>query len=170
MSVPIGDQQNEKARINLEYKSKIQGGRSVKLPYRMMVLGDFSPNHAEHEQAIGLRRSWQIDKSTFNQVMSEMAPGLELTVENMLEETEGDPKMMGVKLDFKNRDDFHPERLIEMIPELKELASIRDLVKDLRGRMVRSDDMRKAIEAVLRDPEKRKKLEQELTARRGKGE
>jgi predicted component of type VI protein secretion system len=36
--------------------------------------------------------------------------------------------------------------------------------------MVRSDDMRKAIEAVLRDPEKRKKLEQELTARRGKGE
>ncbi|MBX9652006.1 type VI secretion system contractile sheath small subunit [bacterium] len=166
----INDQQNEKARINLEYKSKIQGGRSVKLPYRMMVLGDFSPNHAEKEKAIGDRRSWQIDKSTFNQVMSEMAPTIELTVENKLEETDGEPKMMGVKLDFKNRDDFHPEKLIEMVPELKELASIRDLVKDLRSRMVRSDDLRKAVEAVLRDPEKRKKLEQELTTRRQKEE
>ena len=166
----INDQNNEKARINLEYKSKIQGGRSVKLPYRMMVLGDFSPNHAEKEKAIGDRRSWQIDKSTFNQVLSEIAPSLELTVENKLEETDGDPKMMGVKLDFKNRDDFHPEKLIEMVPELKELANIRDLVKDLRSRMVRSDDLRKSIEAVLRDPEKRKKLEQELTARRQKEE
>ena len=166
----INDQNNEKARINLEYKSKIQGGRSVKLPYRMMVLGDFSPNHAEKEKAIGDRRSWQIDKSTFNQVLSEIAPSLELTVENKLEETDGDPKMMGVKLDFKNRDDFHPEKLIEMVPELKELASIRDLVKDLRSRMVRSDDLRKSIESVLRDPEKRKKLEQELTARRQKEE
>ena len=75
---------------------------------------------------------------------------------------------MSVKLDMKNRDDFHPEKLIEMVPELKELASIRDLVKDLRSRMVRSDDLRKAIESVLRDPEKRKKLEQELTSRRQK--
>ncbi len=64
----INDQNNEKARINLEYKSKIQGGRSVKLPYRMMVLGDFSPNHAEKEKAIGDRRSWQIDKSTFTRL------------------------------------------------------------------------------------------------------
>lgn len=169
--MPISDQNNEKARINLEYKSKVQGGRTVKLPYRMMVLGDFSPSHAEKEKEIGDRRTWQIDKSTFNQVMSEMAPSLELTVENKIDDsTGGDPKMMGVKLDFKNRDDFHPERIIDMVPELKELASIRDLVKDLRSRMVRSDDLRKAIEGALRDPESRKKLEQELTARRQKEE
>lgn len=165
--MPIGDQNNEKARINLEYKSKVMGGRSVRLPYRMMVLGDYSPSHAEKEKEIGDRRSWQIDKSTFNQVLAEMAPQLELTVENKLEEAEGsDPKMMGVKLDFKNRDDFHPEKIINQVPELKELANIRDLVKDLRSRMVRSEDLRKAIEAVLRDPDQRAKLEQELTARR----
>lgn len=169
--MPITDQQNEKARVNLEYKSKILGGRTVKLPYRMMVLGDYSPNHDEKEKAIGDRRSWQIDKSTFNQVMSEMKPTLELTVENKLEESSGgEQRMMGVKLDFKNRDDFHPEKIIDNVPELKELASIRDLVKDLRSRMVRSEDLRKAIEGALRDPEKRKKLEEELTARRAKEE
>lgn len=165
--MPVGDQKNEKARINLEYKSKIQGGRNVKLPYRMLVLGDYSPQHAEKEKAIGDRRTWQIDKSTFNQTMAEMAPSLEFTVPNRLEDSQpGDEKHLGVKLDFKNRDDFHPEKLIEQIPELQELRKVRDMIKELRSKMVRSDDLRKAIEGALRDPVVRQKVMQELTARR----
>lgn len=160
----IGDQVNEKARINLEYKSKIMGGRTVKLPFRMMVLGDFSPNSREKELDIGQRRTWQIDKSTFNQVLSEMAPSLEIVVDNKLAETkEGEEsKKLVAKLAFKNRDDFHPEKIIDQVPELQELAKLRDMVKDLKARMVRSDDLKKALEGVLRDPEKRKKLESEL--------
>lgn len=165
----IGDQVNEKARINLEYKSKILGGRNVKLPFRMMVLGDFSPNSKEKEEEIGQRRAWQIDKSTFNNVLSEMAPSLEIVVDNKIAETkEGEEsKKLAVKLAFHNRDDFHPEKLLEQVPELKELAKLRDMVKDLKARMVRSDDLKKTLEAALKDPEKRKKLEAELTARAG---
>ena len=161
------DQKGERARVNLEYKSKIEGGRNKKLPYRMMVLGDFSPNHAEKEKEIGARRTWQIDKATFNQVMGEMAPTLDFTVKNRLEDEEGDSdKHLGVNLAFKHRDDFHPEKIIEQMPELRELAKVRDLVKDLRSKMVRSDQLRKAVEGALRDPEMRAKLEQELTARK----
>lgn len=167
--MPIMDQNNEKARINLEYKSKILGGRTVKLPFRMMVLGDFSPNSSETQLEIGQRRAWQIDKSTFNNVMSEMAPSLEIVVDNKMAETkEGEEsKKLAMKLAFKNRDDFHPEKLIEQVPEIKELAKLRDMVKDLKARMVRSDDLKKTLEAALKDPEKRKKLEEELTARAG---
>ncbi|QDU61521.1 hypothetical protein Pan216_23820 [Planctomycetes bacterium Pan216] len=164
--MPIGDQVNERARVNLEYKSKIAGGRNVKLPYRMLVVGDFSPTHAEKEKEIGDRRAWQVDKSTFNQTLAEMAPKLEGVIDNMIEDSEGgERKKLGINLDFKHRDDFRPERLLEQIPELKEMARVRDLVKDLRAKMVRSDDLRKAIEGALRDPEARKKLEQELTSR-----
>ena len=168
----IGDQKNEKARNNLEYKSKIMGGRSVKLPFRMMVLGDFSPNSKEKEQEIGQRRTWQIDKSTFNQVMAEMAPSLEIVTDNKLADVaEGEePKKLVAKLEFRSRDDFHPEKLIDQIPELKELAKIRDMVKDLKSRMVRSDDLKKTLESVLRDPEKRKRLESELLASQGGGD
>ena len=48
----INDQNNEKARINLEYKSKIQGGRSVKLPYRMMVLVTLAPTTPRNKRPL----------------------------------------------------------------------------------------------------------------------
>lgn len=164
--MPVGDQKNERARVNLEYKSKIEGGRSKKLPYRMMVLGNYSPSHAEKEKDIVDRRAWQIDKATFNQTMAEMAPELEIVVDNKLEESApGDDKKIGVHLKFKTREDFHPEKILQQVPELAELVKIRDLVKDLRARMVKSDDLRKSIESILRDPALRAKLESELTSR-----
>lgn len=170
--MPVGDQKGEKARVNLEYKSKIEGGRNKTLPYRMMVLGDYSPQSAEKNKPIADRRAWQIDKSTFNQTLAEMAPSLELVVDNKLEETpEGEEqKKLSVKLQFKHRDDFSPDKLVNMIPELGELLKMRDAIKDLRSRMVKSDELTKVLTKVLSDPEARAKLQAELTDRRASEE
>jgi len=166
----MADQSYERSRINIAYKSKVKGGENVKLPLRMLVMGDFNPNPDDPNQPVRERRKWRVDKGTFNQVMSEMGTNVDINVPDKLHEGAED-SMLQVKLRFRNRDDFKPNAIINQVDYLRQLREIRDEVKRLAGEFTKKPAHAKQLAAklqeILKDPEKAEKLLKELGSQTG---
>ena len=160
------DQAYEKSRINIAYKSKVKGGENVKLPMRMLVMGKFNPNPDDPDQPVRERRKWRVDKGTFNQVMGEMNTNLDVNVADKLHEGAEDA-MLPVKLRFRNRDDFKPNRVIEQVDYLRELRQVRDEIKRLAGEMTKKPKIAKKLAEILKNPERAAQLLKELQGEQG---
>lgn len=163
----MADQAYERSRINISYKSKVRGGENVKLPLRMMVMGDFNPNPDDPNQAIRERRLWRVDKGTFNTVMNEMGTNVDFNVPDRLHEGAQDA-MLQVKLKFRGRDDFRPDSVINQVDYLKKLKDLRDEVKRLASEFTKkpalAKELAKRLNAVLQNPERADQLAKELAA------
>ncbi|MCK8218625.1 type VI secretion system contractile sheath small subunit, partial [Erwinia amylovora] len=72
-----------KARVNIQLSLNTGGAqKKVELPLKLMVVGDYS-NGAE-QRAVSEREPVSVDKNTFNSVLSEFSPSLDISVENTL--------------------------------------------------------------------------------------
>ncbi len=154
-----GSYQHEKppARVNLFLEvQKGDAKEKVELPLRMLVTGDFTGR--EDDTPISDREVINVNKQNFQQVMRSHELGLEYTVENRLT-GEGEIK---VDLDFEDLDAFHPEEVAKQVPELSRLLAARNLLQDLRNRLISVGDFRKQLERIVRDEGEREALLQEL--------
>ncbi len=151
--------QHEKppARINLFLEvQKGDAKKKVELPLRMLVTGDFAGR--ESDTPVEDREIININKDNFEQVMKSHELGLEYTVENKLK-GEGDMK---VELNFEGMDDFSPEAIAKQVPELSKLLAARNLLQDLRNRLISVGDFRRKLEEVISDDKARAELLAEL--------
>jgi len=71
---------------------------------------------------------------------------------------------MRVNLDIDSMDSFSPEAVAQQIPELSRLLATRNLLQDLRNRLISMGDFRKQLESVIKDEALREKLLGELDA------
>jgi len=152
--------QHEKppARVNLFLEvSKGDAQERIELPMRMLVLGDFKGR--EDDQPVAEREVINITGNNFEDVLRSHELGLEYSVENTLT-GEGDLK---VDLNFDSMKSFSPEAVAQQVPELARLLATRNLLQDLRNRLISVGDFRKQIESVIKDPEARDKLLAELS-------
>ncbi|MBT8399510.1 MAG: type VI secretion system contractile sheath small subunit [Rhodothermia bacterium] len=151
--------QHEKppARINLFLEvQKGDAKKKVELPLRMLVTGDFAGS--ESDTPVEDRDIININKDNFEQVMKSHDLGLDYAVENKLK-GEGDMK---VDLKFEGMDDFSPESIAKQVPELSRLLAARNLLQDLRNRLISVGDFRKKLEEVISDEKARAELLAEL--------
>ncbi len=148
-----------KERINIKYRSEHGGAQeSVELPFKMMVLGDFTQK--EDDRVIEERKPINVDKSNFDEVLRNQKVGVELNVPNRLSE---DPEAeMGVSLDFNTMKDFAPESVARQVPELNKMLELREALVALKGPLGNVPAFRKAIESILEDEEQRKLVLGEL--------
>ncbi|MBK8261224.1 MAG: type VI secretion system contractile sheath small subunit [Nannocystis sp.] len=146
-----------KERVNIRYKSATDGAQEdVELPLRILMVGDFTGK--EDDRAIEDREPIDINKETFNDVMAAQGLGAEVSVENHLVGS-GE---MSASLTFKNLGDFRPEGIVEQVPELRELRELRDALKHLKGPLGNVPSFTRQIQALLKDPDKRRRLMEEL--------
>lgn len=151
--------QHEKppSRVNLFLEvAKGDAQEKVELPLRMLVMNDFTGK--DSDVPLDDREPISINNNNFEDVMRSYDLGLEYTVENKLT-GEGDMK---VNLDFDNLDSFHPEEVAQQVPELSRLLAARNLLKDLRNRMISMSDFRKQLEDIIADEDARSELLGEL--------
>jgi type VI secretion system protein ImpB len=151
--------QHEKppSRVNLFLEvAKGDAQEKVELPLRMLVMNDFTGK--DSDVPLDDREPISINNNNFEDVMRSYDLGLEYTVENKLT-GEGDMK---VNLDFDNLDSFHPEEVAQQVPELSRLLAARNLLKDLRNRMISMSDFRKQLEDIIGDEDARSELLGEL--------
>lgn len=143
-----------KPRVHITYDVEI-GDATVKkeLPFVVGVMGDFSGNPSQPLKSLKDRKFIQIDRDNFNDVMARMTPGLEMKVENTLE---NDGSELGVQLKFNSMEDFEPARIVDQVEPLKKLMETRNKLKQLQVMVDRSEDLEEALEKTLKETDKLK--------------
>ena len=67
-----------------------------------------------------------------------------------------------VKLKLENMKSFHPEQVAKQVPELNRMLAMRNLLQDLRNRVVSMSQFRKQLEKIVKDKDALEKLAGEL--------
>lgn len=149
-----------KPRVHIKYEVET-GGAMVEreLPFVVGVMGDFSGNPEKPLAPLAERKFITIDRDNFNDVMSRLAPALNLKVENKLTEEGGE---MGVNLKFNSMTDFEPGAIVDQVPALKALLETRNKLRDLMAKADRSADLEGLLEKVLQNQSELDQLSKEL--------
>ncbi|ARA91958.1 type VI secretion system-associated protein [Rhodothermaceae bacterium RA] len=146
------------ARINLFLEvQKGNAKEKVELPHRMMLMGDFKGR--EEETPVEDREVININKDNFDSVMKSMELELSYSVPDKLK---GGDEEIPVHLKFENMNSFRPEEVARQVPQINRLVAMRNLLQDLRNRVVSLSQFRKQLEAIVQDPAQMEKLMQEL--------
>lgn len=153
---------DDRNRLRLQYASKAVAGRNVRLPFRILVLGHFSPCHPEKMQSLRSRKTWTVDRASLPMVMDSLAPELALAVADCLVDGEPAEDSISIRLKFRRREDFIPDRIIENAEPLQQLSRRREQLKTLDARLAGNESLRTQVEAALRDRKLREELRHEL--------
>lgn len=143
----MAEEAQEKAeRLRLVYRSESAGRESdVELPFRMLVLGDFT-----RDARAGFGAANQpivLPARDLDPVLTKLSPRLKLQVPNQLTEAAGTP--LEVTLEFRQIEDFSPDRVIRQVPELKALLELRALLWRYRERGANVREIAADIQALL---------------------
>lgn len=150
-----------KERVNIVYKSAIGDAQEqVELPFRQLVLGDFTLR--DDPQPLDERTPISVDKDTFDDVLKAQELSLQLAVPDRLSEDADADDKLNVSLKFDSMRDFQPDSLVEQVPELQQLIALRDALKALTGPLGNVPDFRKRLEHLVRDEGARARLLAEL--------
>ena len=146
------------ARINLFLEvTKGNAKKKVELPLRLMVLGDYS--QSESNVPLADREKININKDNFQQVMKSSKLNLDMVVPDKLK---GGDAEMKVNVKFNDLSSFHPEEVAKQVPQLGKLLATRNLLQDLRNRIISINDFRKELERVIKDKSALAQLSGEL--------
>jgi len=149
-----------KERINVTFKPATGDGLAeLELPLKLMMIGDYTL--AADDRKLEDRKSININKNNFNEVLENHDLNLSFQVANQLSDVETNEEL-NVNLQFKSMKDFDPASLVQQVPEMNALMELRDALVALKGPLGNVPAFRKAIEDVLKNPEAREKVLAEL--------
>jgi len=110
-------------RVNLVYQSSAAGNaQDVELPFRVLVLGDFSCN--ENSEYFDEQVPINVTNENINSVLSSFNIAVDLNVENKLTDNEDTALLFQIKI--TSLESFHPDQLLKSIPVFKELQTLRN--------------------------------------------
>lgn len=148
-----------KERVNITYKAATGDAQEQKeLPLKMLVLGDFTGR--KDDRPVEERKPINIDKDTFDQVMSEQKLSAAVVVSNTLSEEPG--AELSLTLKFDGLADFTPDGIVAQVPELQKLLELRNALIALKSPLGNLPAFRRKIQNLLGDEAARKKLMEEL--------
>lgn len=137
------------SRVNIRYVKDTGGAQEeLELPLKMLVVGDFTMR--EDDTTLEDRKRIGVDKNNFASVLKDQNLGLDLVVPNTLT-GEGE---MPVKLNFESLNDFTPTGVANQVPELSMMLEVRNLLKDLKAKVISNRDFRKQLENIVKDKDK----------------
>jgi type VI secretion system protein ImpB len=147
-------------RVQITYDVETGGAMEKKhLPFVVGVMADLSAQRAEPLPKLGERKFVEIDRDNFNDVMAKQAPRVAMRVQNKL--TDEDTKL-AVELNFKNIDDFEPDKVAAQIPPLKEMLDMRHRLTQLLSRMEGNDKLEDLLANILQNTEQAQAMAKKL--------
>lgn len=148
------------ARVNLFLEvDKGDAKEKLELPQRMLMIGDYTGR--EDDTPVSEREVINVNSDNLESVMKSMDLETEYTVPNRLKGADSDEEIK-VNLRFDSMKSFSPDEVAKQIPELNRLVAMRNLLQDLRNRVVSMSQFRKQLESIVKDEESLAKLTSEL--------
>jgi type VI secretion system protein ImpB len=145
-------------RINVMVDVQAEDGKKkVELPLRLLTIGDFTGR--ENATPIIEREPINVNKDNFDGVLRSLDVQADYVVTHGAGDAEEDTQ---VHLEFDTLSDFHPEAVARQVPKILELVAARNLLQDLRNRVINASEFRKGLEEIVRDADARKQLAAEL--------
>jgi type VI secretion system protein ImpB len=147
------------SRVNIRYVKYTGGAQEqVELPLKLLMLGDYTlrPDDTPLEE----RKKISVTKDNFEAVMREQNLRLDMVVPNRLSGVEGDE--MRVNLAVEGLSAFTPDQIVRAVPELAKMLELRDLLTDLRARVITNRNFRLALEKIVKDRGQVDRILQEL--------
>ncbi|MCH8031591.1 MAG: type VI secretion system contractile sheath small subunit [Bacteroidetes bacterium] len=146
------------ARINLFLEVATGDAQEkLELPMRLLVMGDYKGR--KDGTPVADREILNLNKDNFETVLSSMDIKLDYTVPDTLKG--GDEEMM-VSLDIDSMKSFSPEEVVRQVPQLNRMMAMRNLLQDLRNRIVSLPDFRRQLEKIVKDDAALEQLKAEL--------
>ena len=148
-----------KERVNIRF-TPATGNQTenIELPFKQVVIGKF--NTGVDETALEDRECVNIDKDSFNSVMSAQELSVEISVADVL--SGEDDASIPVSLRIATLKDFEPEQVVNRVPELRKLMELRSALLALKGPLGNVPAFRKSVQSILDDEDLRRKLLDEL--------
>jgi len=140
------------------YRTTINGQEEdVNLPFRALVLGDFSLGSSKDRKAdLEDRKARTLDGSNLNELMKAMEMSIEFDVDDKT--TPGVEGKLQVKLPVENMKSFHPDQIIQHVPRLKALVLLRKLLLEMQSDIENRKDLWRTLNEIYANSEERKKL------------
>lgn len=147
------------SRVNIRYVKYTGGAQEqVELPLKLLLVGDFTGKM--DNTPLEERKKLSITKDNFESVMREQKLRVSMVVPNRLSGEDGDE--VKVDLDVESLNSFNPDEVVRKVPELAKMLEIRDLLVDLKARVITNRKFRLALEKIVRDKAQVEQIMQEL--------
>ncbi len=130
-----------KSRVTLTYKTEVNGETAVEnLPFRLMVLGDFSGGSSKDRQVnLEERRVRSFDGNNTSDVMKDMGITLDLVVPNRVNPAAG--QEMAVHLDVNAMNVFSPKEIATQVPQIRALLMLKQLLMELQANIANKREL-----------------------------
>ncbi|MFO0907112.1 MAG: type VI secretion system contractile sheath small subunit [Isosphaeraceae bacterium] len=151
---------NRTPRVHITYDVQRDGATvSRELPFVVGVLSDLSGHPEKPLKRLPDREFIEIDGETFDGVMADCAPRLQITVDN---ELEPGAKPLELVLHFNKLEDFSPDQVARQLKQLREMMDERDTLADVLNKMESTPRFGETLQEILRDQSKRERLSGEV--------
>ena len=160
--MPIQDQL-PKSRITLVYRTNINGQEEeVKLPFRVVVMGDLSLGSSKDRQVdLEERKLRSVNSTNLNELMKDMGMSLSFEVADKVSD-DGEGKMQ-VQLPITSMKSFSPDEIVHQVPKLKALLLLRKLMLEMQADIDNRKDLRRMMYELFSSKEQvQKVLESDL--------
>ena len=146
---------NRPPRVQITYDVETGGAIEKKeLPMVVGLMADLSGQPLNPLPKLKERRFVEIDRDNFTEVMTKIAPRLDLSVPDTYK-GEGNIK---VELNFTEFTHFHPESIVAQVPRLSKLLEARQQLRDLLGKLDGNDELDALLENIVQNTEELKAL------------
>ncbi len=152
-------------RVNIVYRPATNMNEEVELPFKLLVMGDFTGR--PDDTPLDERKRISVDKDNFNEVLAAQNVSVTASVKDRLSPTAQEGDQLTVNLQFKTLKDFQPEQVVQQVPELRALLDVRDALVALKGPLGNVKAFREKLREVLGDDAAREKLMKELNLTEG---
>jgi len=146
------------SRVNIRYHNKTTGQEKVELPLKLLLVGDYT--FREDDTALEDRKKINVNKDNFGAVMREQGLKLDMVVPNRISGEEDDE--IRVQFDVDSLKAMAPDEVVKRIPELNKLMEVRELLTELKARVITNRKFRLALEKIVKDEGQLESIMQEL--------
>ena len=146
---------NRPPRVQITYDVEIGDAMEKReLPLVVGVMADLMGKPASAPPKMKDRRFVEIDRDNFDEIMTKIAPRLDMSVPDTMK---GDGNLK-IELNFKQFADFHPEAVVQQVPRLQKLLEARLELRDLLAKLDGNDELGGLLASVVGNTDGLKQL------------